>query len=63
MRKHLAKDFSTLYILNLRGDIRKNMLSKGKAGEGENIFGQGSMTGVAISILVKNSSKNYKGEI
>ena len=63
MRKHLAKDFSTLYILNLRGDIRKNMLSKGKAGEGENIFGQGSMTGIAVSILVKNSSKNSKGEI
>ncbi|WP_168526694.1 type ISP restriction/modification enzyme [Acinetobacter sp. A3] len=63
MRKHLVKDFSTLYILNLRGDIRKNMLSKGKAGEGENIFGQGSMTGIAISILVKNSSKNKKGEI
>ncbi|MBE8182218.1 MAG: DEAD/DEAH box helicase [Candidatus Portiera sp.] len=53
MRKCLAKDFSSLYIINLRGDIRKQMLS-GDAGEGGNIFGQGSQTGIALSILVRN---------
>ena len=54
MRKCLHEEFSSLYIFNLKGDIRKNMLSKGKAGEGQNIFGSGSMTGICISILVKN---------
>jgi len=63
MRKNLSKDFSALYILNLRGDIRKNMLSKGKAGEGENIFKSGSMTGIAISILVKKTHEEGQGNI
>jgi predicted helicase len=53
MRKHISEEFKSIYVINLRGDIRKNMLSKGKAGEGENVFGQGSMTGIAIVILVK----------
>ena len=63
VRRCLQKDFSKLYILNLRGDIRKNMLSKGKAKEGENIFGTGSMTGIAISILVKDSTSLSQGDI
>lgn len=63
MRKCLAEEYSSLYILNLRGDIRKNMLSKGRAKEGENIFEQGSMTGIAISILVKNPKAKQKGKI
>ncbi len=54
LRKSLAEEFSSLHIFNLRGDIRKNMLSKGQAKEGQNIFGSGSMTGIAISLLVKN---------
>ena len=56
MRRCLKEEFSSIYVLNLRGDIRKNMLSKGAAGEGENIFAQGSMTGTCIVILVKNTS-------
>ncbi len=54
LRKVLKEEFSSLYVLNLKGDIRKNMMSKGLAKEGENIFGQGSMTGIAISFLIKN---------
>ncbi|OPB29505.1 hypothetical protein BWD121_005250 [Bartonella sp. WD12.1] len=54
LRKCLSEEFSSIYILNLRGDIRKNMLSKGRAQEGQNIFGSGSMTGIAITILIKN---------
>ena len=57
MRRSLADEFTTIYVLDLRGDIRKNMLSKGAAGEGENIFGQGSMTGACVVILVKNPLK------
>ena len=56
MRSCVNSECSDTYIVNLRGDIRKNMLSKGAAREGENIFGQGSMTGIAISILVKNNN-------
>ena len=63
MRQSLAEEFSDLYIFHLRGDIRKNMLSRGAAGEGENVFGQGSMTGVAISILVKNPNSIKRGKI
>ena len=54
MRKCLTDEFSSIHVFHLRGDIRKNMLSKGRAGEGENVFGQGSMTGIAITIFVKN---------
>ncbi|WP_208438354.1 hypothetical protein, partial [Bartonella taylorii] len=54
LRKSLAKEFTSIYVLNLRGDIRKNMLSNGKAQEGENVFGNGSMTGIAITLFIKN---------
>ncbi|CAK00501.1 predicted helicase (plasmid) [Bartonella tribocorum CIP 105476] len=60
LRKSLAKEFTSIYVLNLRGDIRKNMLSNGKAEEGENVFGNGSMTGIAITLFIKNP--NVSGE-
>ncbi|WP_416882848.1 DEAD/DEAH box helicase [Marivita sp.] len=63
MRKCLAEEFSDLYIFHLRGDIRKNMLSKGVAKEGQNIFGSGSMTGISIAIMVKCASKTARGRI
>ncbi|WP_377186598.1 DEAD/DEAH box helicase [Ruegeria meonggei] len=63
MRKCLTEDFSDLFVFHLRGDIRKNMLSKGAAREGQNVFGSGSMTGIAISVLAKNPNKNGPGRI
>ncbi|EJF98522.1 hypothetical protein MEI_00484 [Bartonella vinsonii subsp. arupensis Pm136co] len=54
LRKSLAKEFTSIYVLNLRGDIRKNMLSNGVTQEGENIFGNGSMTGIAVTLFIKN---------
>ena len=63
MRKCLAEDFSCMHIFHLRGDIRKNMLSGGRAGEGENVFGQGSMTGIAITVFVKNPGVSEQGRI
>ena len=63
MRKCLTEEFSNLYIFHLRGDIRKNILSRGRAKEGGNIFGAGSMTGTAISILVKNPNAREHGKI
>ena len=63
MRKSIQDEFSKVYVLHLRGDVRKNMLSKGAAREGENIFDQGSMTGAAIVLFVKNPDQIGSGEI
>ena len=63
MRKCLAEEFSDLYVFHLRGDIRKNMLSKGLAKEGQNVFGSGSMTGISIAVLVKNPEAEEHGQL
>lgn len=63
VRRCLVDEFSSLYVFNLRGDIRKNMLSKGRAKEGQNIFGSGSMAGIAISLLVKNPHAAAHGQV
>ena len=63
MRKHLAATSSKLFIFNLRGDVRKNMLTKGAAQEGENIFDNGSMNGNCIFLIVRNSSKSGPASI
>ena len=63
VRRCLVSEFSSLHMFNLRGDIRKNMLSKGRAKEGQNIFGSGSMAGISISLLVKNPGAKTHGQI
>ena len=63
LRKCLTEEFASVHVFHLRGDIRKNMLSGGRAGEGENVFGQGSMTGVAITVFVKNPDASEQGRI
>ncbi|NTV70411.1 MAG: DEAD/DEAH box helicase [Azonexaceae bacterium] len=63
MRKAIKNEFNSVYVFNLRGDIRKNILSKGRAKEGQNIFDSGSMTGIAITVLVKNPSSKKTGKI
>ena len=59
MRQTLVKEFDRIYLFDLRGDIRKNMLSKGTAREGENIFEGTSMSGVAISVLIRHKDKAH----
>jgi len=62
LRKHLQADFSSLYIFNLRGNIRGEMGNKSGAKlEGGNIFDV--QVGVAISILVKNPQAEKNGRI
>ena len=63
LRKCLAMEFARVHVFHLRGDIRKNMLSGGRAGEGENVFGQGSMTGVAVTVFIKNPDAAEQGRI
>jgi len=51
LRKCLTEDFSHLYVFNLRGDQRT--AGEESRREGGKIFGSGSRTPVAITIMVK----------
>ncbi len=57
MRKSLMEEFADIYIVNLKGQIRRRSKEQ-IAREGENIFD--IMTGVAIILLVKDDSRNGK---
>lgn len=61
MRKCFAKEFSSIWVFNLRGNQRtQGELSRKEGGK---IFGSGSRTPIAITILVKNPAKKGKAEI
>ena len=55
-RKSIEKEFSSIYVFNLRGNQRTSGELSRK--EGGKIFGSGSRTPISITLLVKNSSKN-----
>lgn len=58
LRKSLFEEFNHLYIFNLRGDQRtQGELSRKEGGK---IFGSGSRTPIAISMLVKDGSENHE---
>ncbi|MEC6126854.1 type ISP restriction/modification enzyme [Acinetobacter ursingii] len=61
LRKCLAEEFSSLYIFHLRGNARTSGEQRRK--EKDNVFGQGTRTPIAVSILVKNSQIEKQGEI
>jgi predicted helicase len=54
-RKCLEKEFSSIYVFNLRGNQRTSGELSRK--EGGKIFGSGSRTPIAITLLVKNPNK------
>lgn len=58
LRYSLYKEFNHLYIFNLRGDQRTQGETSRK--EGGKIFGSGSRTPIAISILVKDGSDDHE---
>ncbi|WP_423984061.1 DEAD/DEAH box helicase [Granulicatella adiacens] len=58
LRAGLYEEFNHLYIFNLRGDQRT--LGEQSRREGGKIFGSGSRTPVAISILVKDGSDTHE---
>ena len=61
-RKCLEKEFSTIYVFNLRGNA--NSQGEFRRKEAGNIFGGGSKTPIAITLLVKNPQhKNKKATI
>jgi predicted helicase len=60
-RKVLAKEFTSLYIFNLRGNA--NTQGETRRKEGGGVFGEGSRTPVAITVLVKNPDAKESGQI
>jgi predicted helicase len=55
-RKVIEKEFSSIWVLNLRGNQRTSGELSRK--EGGKIFGSGSRTPISITLLVKNPSSN-----
>ena len=60
-RKSLTEEFNKIYVFHLKGDINNAMM--GSEGEGDSVFGSGSKTPVAITILVKNKNSKEIGKI
>ncbi len=54
-RKSLEKEFSSIYVFNLRGNQRTSGELSRK--EGGKIFGSGSRTPIAITLLVKKGNE------
>jgi predicted helicase len=55
-RKSIEKEFSSIYVFNLRGNQRTSGELSRK--EGGKIFGSGSRTPIAITLLVKNPNNS-----
>jgi predicted helicase len=58
-RASLLKEFQHVYVFNLRGNCRTQGLARQK--EKGNVFGEGSRTTIAITILVKNEGSKFDG--
>lgn len=61
LRSCLADEFTSVYIFNLRGNARTSGEDRRK--EKGNVFGGGTRTPVAITILVKNPDHKGKSKI
>ena len=57
-RISLEREFSSIYIFNLRGNARTSGELRRK--EKDNVFGQGTRTTISITLLIKNPA--YKGK-
>ncbi len=61
MRKHLHEDFDDLYIIDLKGNVRKDSMRDGiPLGEKHTIFGLSAMVGISIAVLVKHKKPKKK---
>ena len=64
VRRALVEEFSHVYVVDLRGDIRGNIQSDWNGGEGQNIFGGRVMTGCALLFLIrKKEGDSAKGRV
>ncbi|MGK7955187.1 MAG: type ISP restriction/modification enzyme, partial [Crocosphaera sp.] len=61
MRKHLAQDFDAIYVLDLKGNVRKDSMREGiPIGEKHTVFGLAAMVGIAVTFLIKRKDKGIK---
>ena len=58
LRKCWHNDFNYIYVFNLRGDARTSGEIRRK--EAGNVFGSGSRTPIAITLLVKDGTDNHE---
>lgn len=61
MRKCLQDEFTSIYVLNLRGNARTSGEQRRK--EKDNVFGEGTRTTITITLLVKNPAKKSRTQI
>jgi len=55
MRRHLGQDFSKIYILDLKGNVRKDSMRDGiPIGEKHTVFGLAAMVGISVTFFVKS---------
>jgi hypothetical protein len=60
-RKSIQNEFSSVYVVNLRGDQRTQ--GEQSRREGGKVFGSGSRTPISITFLVKNPKHSGKAKI
>lgn len=60
-RKILTDEFTSIYVFNLRGNART--MGEMRRKEAGNVFGEGSRTPVAITLLIKNPMHNGPAQI
>ena len=61
MRRCLAEEFDDVYVFDLRGNARTQ--GEERRREKDNVFGQGTRTPVAITLLVRHPGKTHVGRI
>lgn len=61
LRQCLFDEFSGIYVFHLRGNARTSGEARRK--EKDNVFGQGTRTPVAITLMVKNPDSAVRGKI
>jgi len=61
LRKCLSEEFSSIYVFHLRGNARTSGEVRRK--EKDNVFGQGTRTPIAVTLLIKNPDAFEHGKI
>ena len=61
IRRSIADEFASIHVFHLRGNARTSGEQRRK--EKDNVFGQGSRTPVAVTLLVKNPAAVEQGKI
>ena len=61
MRKHLHQDFNSIYILDLKGNVRSDSMREGiPIGEKHTVFGLAAMVGISVTFFVKSRHDSHK---